>query len=41
MADFGAENGVSPRDVSRFLNKLPVREDVAVRIRKSVMRVVE
>lgn len=41
MADFAAENDVSARDVSRFLNRLPVRDDVAARIRATVMRVVE
>lgn len=41
MADFADENGLSTRDVSRFLNRLPVRDDVATRIRANVMRVVE
>lgn len=41
MADFAAEVGVSARDVSAFLNRRPVRDDVARKIRANVMRVVE
>lgn len=41
MADFAAEIGVSARDVSAFLNRRAVRDDVARKIRASVMRVVE
>lgn len=41
MADFAYEIGVSARDVSRFLHRQPVREDVAKKIRANVMRVVE
>ena len=41
MADFADEIGVSIRDVSAFLHRRPVREDVARKIRANVMRVVE
>jgi hypothetical protein len=41
MADFADEIGVSARDVSAFLHKRTVREDVAKKIRANVMRVVE
>jgi len=36
MADFARYAGVSARDVSNFLNRRPVREDVAARIRSKL-----
>lgn len=41
QSDLAREIGVSPRDVSNFLNRRPVREDAARRIRNSVKQVLE
>lgn len=41
MADFEAENGLPRGSVSKFLNRQPVRDDVAATIRANVKRVVE
>lgn len=41
MADFAAIVGVTPRDVSRFLNREPVRDDKAAAIRANLAEVDE
>lgn len=41
MGDFAAIAGVTPRDVSNFLNHRPIREDKAARIREHLAEVRE